>query len=141
MHRLLVNPGSQQAWEICLRPGTNKIGRGEENDFTIPHNSISTCHCEIEVGDGVVVKDLDSTNGTFVNDRPVREEQLRPGETLQLGSVKMLLETANEPGRETMTTRAPAETTSVARTQTAKLHLHEDHAPAHTASLTSPMIP
>jgi hypothetical protein len=93
MHRLLVNPGSPQAWEIRLKPGMNSVGRGPENDFTIEHDSISTFHCRIAVkSDEIIVQDLGSTNGTFVGDRFVREGALTAGEVLQLGSIKMLLE-------------------------------------------------
>ena len=49
MNRLLVNPGTPQAWEIQLKPGVNRIGRSEESDFTINHTSVSGSHCEITV--------------------------------------------------------------------------------------------
>src|SRR3954469_18875416 len=93
MYRLLVNPGSPHAWELPLRAGSNSIGRDSEADFVIDHGSLSSVHCEIDVTpEGMVVRDLGSTNGTFVNDRLVRESQLRTGDTLQLGSIGMLVE-------------------------------------------------
>lgn len=89
-NRLLVNPGTPQAWEITLKPGVNRIGRTEENDFTINHQSVSTHHCEITVTDqAVFLKDLDSTNGTFVERVPVTEIQLYPGQHVQFGAVGM----------------------------------------------------
>ncbi len=107
-NRLLVNPGTPQAWEIALQPGVNRIGRTEENDFTINHDSISTHHCEIEVtGPVVLIKDLGSRNGTFVEQVPVTEFQLQNGHHLQLGAVQMnfvadelpkLPEAVNQPG-------------------------------------------
>lgn len=92
-HRLLVNPGTPQAWEISLKSGVNRIGRGEANDFQIPHPSVSGAHCEVVVsGTGVTLRDLGSTNGSFVNRAPVREVALQSGQHLQLGSVDMIFE-------------------------------------------------
>lgn len=93
-NRLLVNAGTPQAWEIQLRPGLNRIGRGEHNDFVIPHPSVSGSHCEITVSPGsVVLKDLSSTNGSFVNGAPVQEVVLQSGQALRLGHVELLFET------------------------------------------------
>ncbi len=96
-NRLLVNPGSEQAWEITLRPGVNRIGRGAQCDFPINHPSISTTHCEIIVSDaGVLLKDLGSRNGTFVNRSPVREVWLQPGQHVQFGAIDSTFE-ADQP--------------------------------------------
>jgi hypothetical protein len=98
MYRLLVNPGTPQAWEIQLKPGVNRIGRNEENDFTIPHTSVSGSHCEITISEaGVLLKDLGSTNGTFVNRAPVREVWLQPGQHVQFGPVDMAFESDTMP--------------------------------------------
>lgn len=61
-----------------LQPGGDKphvvIGRSPDCDITVPDSSVSERHCFIEVTDrGVVVLDLDSTNGTSVN-----QQQLDP---------------------------------------------------------------
>ncbi len=99
MQRLVVNPRSPQAWEIQLKPGTNRIGRSPANDFTINDPSVSGAHCEIVVeARSVRLKDLGSTNGTFVNQTPVQEALLRPGQRIRLGSVELLLE-PEKPGR------------------------------------------
>ena len=97
-YHLLVNPGTPQAWKIQLQPGTNRVGRDEANDFTISHESVSSAHCEITVNDaGIFLKDLGSTNGTFVNRAPVTEIQLQPGQHVQMGQVDMTFEVEAEP--------------------------------------------
>jgi hypothetical protein len=91
MPRLVVNPGSPAAWEVQLKPGDNFLGRSEANDFKLADPSVSGSHCQITVSDGVVVvRDLGSTNGTFVNRAPVHEAALQTGQTLHLGQVELL---------------------------------------------------
>ena len=91
MARLVVKPGSPDAWAIQLKPGINLIGRGFSNDFNIPDGSVSGSHCQITLGaDGATIKDLGSTNGTFVNRIPVKESVLQPGQTIHLGQVELL---------------------------------------------------
>lgn len=108
-HRLLINPGTPQAWEIQLKPGVNRIGRGEQNDFQIPHGSISSVHCEIVVSDaGVLLKDLGSTNGTFLNRAPVKEITLQSGQHLQLGAVDMIFESDPPTASSAPSASAPA---------------------------------
>ncbi|MDB6015889.1 MAG: domain containing protein [Pedosphaera sp.] len=93
MSRLVINPRTPQAREIQLKPGDNFIGRGFANDFQVEDPSVSGSHCQIVVnGNSVVVKDLGSTNGTFINRAPIKEGTLQLGQTLQLGGVEMLFE-------------------------------------------------
>ncbi len=97
-NRLLVNPGTPQAWKIELRPGLNRIGRGDSNDFVINHPSIATHHCELIVTEStVLLTSLDATHGTFVERVPVTEFQLHPGHHVQLGSVDMVFQTSGLP--------------------------------------------
>ena len=107
-HRLLVNPGTPQAWEIQLKSGANRIGRREANDFQVPHVSVSGTHCEIMVSSaGAILKDLGSTNGTFVNGVPVHEAILQSGQHVQLGSVDMVFESAPISGVARAASAAP----------------------------------
>jgi hypothetical protein len=75
------------------------IGRMEDNSFPIAEPSVSSHHCEIALkGNEVVVKDLNSTNGTFINGEPVTKDTvLRPGQTLRLGTVELRLDNGAPP--------------------------------------------
>jgi pSer/pThr/pTyr-binding forkhead associated (FHA) protein len=76
-----------------LKVDKTTIGRVEDNAFQIPEQSVSSHHCEIvQRGNDLVVKDLNSTNGTFVNGEQVTETVLKPGQILRLGQVEMRLE-------------------------------------------------
>jgi pSer/pThr/pTyr-binding forkhead associated (FHA) protein len=44
-------------------------------------------------GNDVVIKDLDSTNGTFINGEKIAESVLQPGQVLRLGNVELCLDT------------------------------------------------
>ena len=91
MPRLVINPGTNSAWEVQLKQGINRLGRGFDNDFKLEHSSVSGSHCQIVVDSGnVLIKDLGSTNGTFVNRAPVTEAPLQPGQTIHLGGVELL---------------------------------------------------
>ena len=76
------------------------IGRVEDNGFQIPEGSISGRHCEVRLKEGkVYVKDLGSTNGTFIGGKKVNSEALlRPGKILRLGQVEIRLETEKNTG-------------------------------------------
>jgi len=64
------------------------VGRIEGNSLCIPEASVSSHHCELWLkGDDVIVKDLGSTNGSFINELQLaadKEATLRPGQILRL---------------------------------------------------------
>jgi two-component system, cell cycle response regulator len=68
------------------------IGRGAACDLALEDDGVSRRHAKIVqyVNGVVVVKDLGSTNGTFVNGRPVTTTALEDGDRIQLGSVTIL---------------------------------------------------
>ncbi len=69
------------------------IGRVEDNTFQIAEPSISSHHCEVFArGKEFIVKDLNSTNGTYIDGDPVTEAPLKPNQTLRLGQVELRLE-------------------------------------------------
>jgi diguanylate cyclase (GGDEF)-like protein len=62
------------------------VGRSQEADLHIPHKSVSRRHCEIwREGDAYRLRDLEATNRTLVNDRPVTETELADGDHITLG--------------------------------------------------------
>ena len=68
------------------------IGRVEDNTFQIADASVSSHHCEILLrGTDVVIHDLGSTNGSFINGEKITESVLRPGQTLKLGQIELQL--------------------------------------------------
>jgi len=93
MSRLVaINPGlTGLSYELGTRWVT--IGRGDKNVFQIVETSVSSRHCEVRLrGNELVVRDLRSTNGTFIEGRTITEAVLQPGQTLRLGEVELRLE-------------------------------------------------
>lgn len=65
------------------------VGRLGDNDLQLDDASVSSHHAEIEAGDGVVLRDLGSTNGTFLNGEAVSGEvALQEGDEIYFGSVR-----------------------------------------------------
>ena len=82
-----------------LKAERSTVGRLEDNNFQIPAPSVSSHHCEILLkGNDVVVKDLDSTNGTFINGEQISELGLQVGQTVRFGSIEARLEASAPTG-------------------------------------------
>lgn len=72
--------------------GTMTIGRHADCDVCVPLGEISRHHARVKPGnDGVLVEDLDSANGTYINGKRVRSGTLHPGEELALDTVRFML--------------------------------------------------
>lgn len=62
------------------------VGRGSENHLVLENDSVSRKHCRVEKrGTSWFVVDMESTNGTYVNDEQVRDHQLRRGDQVKVG--------------------------------------------------------
>ena len=66
------------------------VGRGPRADFVVDVALVSRVHCHLSTSDsGLAVEDLRSTNGTFVNDKRIRQSPLRVGDRLRLGRLEL----------------------------------------------------
>ena len=74
-----------------IQPGSVKtIGRSPGAEFILDAPLVSRLHCQLSAGDdAIAVKDLDSTNGTFVNGKRVQAGTLRDGDLLKVGRVEL----------------------------------------------------
>ena len=69
------------------------IGRRPDNTIIIDDGAVSGHHaCVFRDGDDLVVEDLESTNGTFVNDKRVTRQPLRRGDVIAIGKHTLLVE-------------------------------------------------
>jgi len=81
-----------QVYELTLEK--TAVGRADKNTLVIHDSSVSSQHCEILVnGYEVIVRDLNSHNGTFVDGvRLKHQSQAKSGQTVRFGSVEARLE-------------------------------------------------
>src|SRR5262249_27573759 len=93
MAKLVVLSAGMTGRTHELNVDKTTIGRVDDNTFQISEPSVSSHHCEVLLrGSDVVVRDLESTNGTFINGEKVSESVLKPGQVLRLGQIEMRLE-------------------------------------------------
>ena len=101
---------------IVLGDAPAQIGRDPTAEFPIPSQQISRRHCEFQQINGkLMLRDLKSKNGTFVNNIRITERFLEPGDRLVIGRMEFTVQfkveapggdttsVAGEPGR----TRSP----------------------------------
>lgn len=69
------------------------VGRAPRADFVVDAALVSRLHCRLTAGEQAVdVVDLDSTNGTYINDERVTTGSLTSGDRLRVGRVEMTVE-------------------------------------------------
>jgi FHA domain/von Willebrand factor type A domain len=80
--------------EYSLMKDEISIGRGEDNDVVIPHASVSRQHARLMRRDGgFELMDLNSTNGSYVDDRQIRGSAfLSAGSQVRLGDIRFVLQ-------------------------------------------------
>jgi hypothetical protein len=84
--------GDQKGEDFRIRDGQNTIGSGAENDIVIHDSTVSSKHASIRYRDSkFFVTDLDSTNGTHLNDgsEPIAREELKDNDLLRVGDVSL----------------------------------------------------
>jgi hypothetical protein len=78
--------------KIPLKKTVTLIGREIYCDWAIEDVRISRKHCVLQIASrGILVRDLEATNGTFINGKLVTDGYLRPGDKLSLGGYVMTL--------------------------------------------------
>jgi hypothetical protein len=81
------------AYGVYLVDGTAQVGRSEESDVFLVDPSVSRAHAMVETAGGApLVRDLGSTNGTFVNGERVQSRRLQDGDELRFGNTQMRFE-------------------------------------------------
>lgn len=100
MAELVVADGVLKGRHFALPPGTTRVGRAANNDIAIDAPSISGNHAEIVAdGSGLILRDLNSTNGTHVNGARIGETRLYAGDRILLGDVPLVLAGPDAPAR------------------------------------------
>src|SRR5262245_53237343 len=98
--RLSIIEGDQSGTQWSSTTDQCSIGSHQHNDLVLEDRTISRFHCEIRISDtGAMVRDLGSTNGTFLDGVQVAEAYLRNGSTIRLGRASLRFEADPEKNR------------------------------------------
>ena len=75
---MLLYQGAESYEDICVTKKMTRIGYGPDADIQIQADTISQLHARIDHdGETYYIEDLNSTNGTFVNDEPLAYKERR----------------------------------------------------------------
>jgi pSer/pThr/pTyr-binding forkhead associated (FHA) protein len=93
MSKLVILNQGMTGRTFELNTERTTVGRVEDNTFQITDGSVSSHHAEIDLrGNEIIIRDLNSTNGTFINNEKITEMVLKPGQTLRLGQVELKID-------------------------------------------------
>ena len=127
MYRLVVSGGSEAGTAFELTPGEHVVGRGAGVEVRLPDESVSRRHAVLTADDdGVVLLDLDSHNGSWVNERPVRSARLMEGDEVRFGNSRARLERSDAPAQATVSIQILEQDGAAPATARRLVHLPED---------------
>lgn len=93
---LFKKDGSQKAFS--LPSDTTIIGRRHDCDLCIPLTVVSKRHCQLNQNkEAVIIRDLDSRNGTFLNEKRINETTVQAGDYIRIGPLTFLLQIDGKP--------------------------------------------
>jgi transcriptional regulator with GAF, ATPase, and Fis domain len=88
--KLVVIKGTQRGTEFVVAGDLFRVGKAPENDLQLDDETVSRVHFEImRDAKGYLVRDLKSTNGTFLDGAEVKEAYLRAGSVIRIGSSEL----------------------------------------------------
>lgn len=125
--------GSLEQWAIVansswmhgkrydISEGTLTIGRSAQADITLPSNHLSRRHAQLQrTGNAVMLQDMASMNGTFVNGNRVKKVPIKHGDQLRFDTFTFLVEGPHE-GQETIIRRPKKTPFAAAKKSAAKI--------------------
>ena len=93
MAKLVILNQGMTGRTFDLNVDRTTVGRVEDNTFQVADASVSSHHAEILLqGSHLLVRDLNSTNGTFINGEKISEAVLKLGQTLRFGQVELKID-------------------------------------------------
>lgn len=123
---LLVVQGAEQGARFELGTQPISMGRGAQNEVRLHDTEVSRVHATVQAGEGsFVLSDRHSSNGTYVNGKPVSSHVLIDGDQIQLGRTVLLFSDAAHEDRS--------------HTIAERVQLLQRHDPADRSSIVSRM--
>lgn len=93
MATLIVRTAQEDERRVDLVSPETSIGRSGDAQVTLRDDSVSGMHCAVvRTGSRYTLRDLNSTNGTYLNEAPVTETPLQDGDVIELGDTVITFE-------------------------------------------------
>lgn len=90
MPKMIVSIDGVVIKEVQLTKDRTTLGRRPYNDIVIDNLAVSGEHAVLQMsGSDVFLEDLNSTNGTYVNGKAIKKQQLQGGDTVEIGKYKI----------------------------------------------------
>jgi hypothetical protein len=104
MPKMIVSIDGVVMKEVQLTKDRTTLGRRPYNDIVIDNLAVSGEHAVMQMsGADVFLEDLNSTNGTYVNGKAIKKQQLQNGDTVEIGKykIKFIHDSFSEPQEKT----------------------------------------
>ena len=114
---LIIRSSNEELQEYTLKPGRNSLGRDDNNDIILYDTAASNNHAEIyfdATNDTATIRDLESTNGTFVNGKRIYQSQpLQHEDQIRIGfRIITIIHTEQQPNPRNFARQAKTKVTS-----------------------------
>jgi len=104
MNKIIINRGSFKLNEVVFEQGTTTIGRANDNTIVLDDTAVSSHHAKVvTLFHASYSEDLDSTNGTLVNGKPVQKRTLYSGDVISLGNHQLLFQSDKDASKKSET--------------------------------------
>jgi transcriptional regulator with PAS, ATPase and Fis domain len=104
---LVAVDGPSRGRTASVATGAARVGAAQGNDLVLADPTVSRVHCEIaQRGDSLVLRDLGSTNGTFVEGVRLRDGDVPPGAIVRVGASAFRVDVGEEPAFVALSDRA-----------------------------------
>lgn len=96
--KLILFKSNGHRRDLAITKPATIIGRSKKCDLRIPVISVSRRHCQLDMAaSSLIVKDLGSSNGTYVNNKRVTQAALKAGDRLMIGPFVMTVQINGKP--------------------------------------------
>jgi pSer/pThr/pTyr-binding forkhead associated (FHA) protein len=136
MPKMIVSIDEVVIKEVQLTKERTTLGRRPYNDIVIDNLAVSGEHAVIHMnGPEVVLEDLNSTNGTYVNGKAIKKQALQNGDGIEVGKykIKFVGDSAGDNFDKTMVVRSPAPATPASPVSAQPASAAPTAAPAESA--------
>jgi pSer/pThr/pTyr-binding forkhead associated (FHA) protein len=109
MPKMIVSIDEVVIKEVQLTKDRTTLGRRPYNDIVIDNLAVSGEHAVLQMTGGeVFLEDLNSTNGTYINGKAIKKQQLQNGDSIEVGKykIKFVGDNANDNFDKTMVVKA-----------------------------------